>query len=68
MCYNNKKGSDFLSRNEIKDALDNAEASLNMEGLSVSERTKSLCEKLLVKEITMDEYIAIIKQNAMVGA
>lgn len=68
MCYNNKKGSDFLSRNEIKNALDNAEASLNMEGLSVSERTKSLCEKLLVKEITMDEYIAIIKQNAMVGA
>lgn len=52
----------------MKDALDNAEASLIMEGLTVSERTKSLCKKLLNKEITMDEYIAIIKQNAMVGA
>ncbi|MBO5105345.1 MAG: hypothetical protein J6C29_00425 [Clostridia bacterium] len=39
-----------------------------MEGLSVSDRTKALCEKLLAKEITMAEYIAIIKQNAMVGA
>lgn len=58
----------FLSQNEIKNALDNAEVSLNMEGLSVSDQTKSLCEKLLTKEITMTEYIAIIKQNAMVDA
>lgn len=57
-----------MSQNEIKKALDNAEASLNMEGLSVSDRTKALCEKLLAKEITMAEYIAIVKQNAMVGA
>ena len=38
-----------------------------MEGLSVSKQTKALCEKLLAKEITMSEYIAIIKQNAMVS-
>ena len=56
-----------MSQNEIKIAIKNAETSLNMEGLSVSERTKSLCEKLLAKEITMAEYIAIVKQNAMVG-
>ena len=38
-----------------------------MEGLSVSKQTKALCEKLLAKEITMAEYIAVIKQNAMVN-
>ncbi len=56
-----------MSQKEIKLALSNAEISLNMEGLFVSEQTKSLCEKLLAKEITMAEYIAIVKQNAMVG-
>ncbi len=58
----------FLSQNEIEMALKNAEVSLNMEGLSVSDRTKVLCEKLLAKEITMAEYIDIVKQNAMVSA
>lgn len=57
-----------MSQTEIKTALQNAEASLNIEGLSVSDRTKALCEKLLAKEITMNEYIDIIKQNAMVSA
>ena len=57
-----------MSQNEIKTAIKNAETSLNMEGLSVSERTKALCEKLLVKEITMDEYISIVKQKLVVGA
>ena len=58
----------FLSQNEIKIALDNAEASLNIEGLSVSKQTKLLCEKLLAKEITMAEYISLIKQKAGVTA
>lgn len=58
----------FLSQNEIKTAIRNAESSLNMEGLSVSDTAKALCEKLLTKEITMAEYISIIKQNAMVGS
>ena len=56
-----------MSQTEINIALNNAEASLVMEGLSVSKQTKALCEKLLAKEITMAEYIAVIKQNAMVN-
>lgn len=63
-----KKGSDFLSKNEIKTAINNAEASLNMEGLFVSEQTKSLCEKLLTKEITMPEYLSLVKEKAGVTA
>jgi len=58
----------ILSQNKIKTAIDNAEISLNMEGMSVCKQTKLLCEKLLAKEITMDEYIAFVKQKAGVRA
>ena len=54
----------FLSEKEIKTAIRNAETSLNMEGFSVSEQTKFLCEQLLTKQITMAEYISIVKQKA----
>lgn len=57
-----------MSQTEIKIALNNAEASLNMEGLFIGEQTKLLCEKLLAKEITMAEYIALIKQKTGVTA
>ncbi len=53
-----------MSQKEIKIAISNAEASLNMEGLSVSEQTKSLCNKLLSQEITMAEYLDFVKQKA----
>ena len=55
-----------MSHKDIQTALTNAEFSLGIEGLAVSKQTKMLCKKLLAKEITMAEYIAIIKQNAMV--
>ena len=58
----------FLKQKDIRIALLNAEASLNIEGLSVSNQTKALCEKLLADEITMNEYITIIKENSMVSA
>ncbi|MBQ5765126.1 MAG: hypothetical protein IIW03_03175 [Clostridia bacterium] len=57
-----------MSQKEIKIALSNAEASLNIEGLTVSEYTKSLCKKLLSHEITMAEYLELVKQKAGVTA
>ncbi len=42
-------------------AMDNAIASLEMEGFVILPEYKKLCEKLLDKEITMAEYIAVIK-------
>ena len=42
-------------------AINNATASLEMEGFVVLPEYKKLCEKLLNKEITMDEYIATIR-------
>ena len=42
-------------------AINNAAASIEMEGFVVLPEYKKLCEKLLNKEITMAEYIAAIK-------
>ena len=38
-------------------AIKNANFSLNMEGLSVDDDCKALCEKLLDHEISFDEYL-----------
>lgn len=57
-----------MSRKEIKTAMDSAEASLNMEGLSVSKQAKTLCEKLLAEEITMAEYLSFVKKKAGITA
>ena len=54
--------SDFMSEAEmILKSMNNAEASINMEGLYVSEEIKELCKRLLNKEISFEEYLDIIK-------
>ena len=52
-----------MSNDALKKAMDNAEASINMEGLHVSELCKELCEKLLKKEITFEEYMKRITEG-----
>ena len=49
-----------MSNSTLQKAMKNAEASINMEGLYVSDSCKKLCEKLLNKEITFDEYIKLV--------
>ena len=44
----------------IQSAMDDAEASLKMEGLLISEDARKLSEKVLTKEISFQEYLAII--------
>ena len=53
-----------MSNTALRKAMDNAEASINMEGLHVSEFCKELCEKLLKKEITFEEYMKRITEGA----
>lgn len=43
----------------VETAIKNATASLEMEGMSVSDELKELCIKKINKEITMDEYIKL---------
>lgn len=49
-------------------AINNAAASLEMEGFTVLPEYKKLCEKLLNKEITMAEYIATVKSMQGISA
>ncbi|MEE0913611.1 MAG: hypothetical protein U0L76_03385 [Ruminococcus sp.] len=45
----------------------NAVASIEMEGFHIDEQSKILCKQLLSKEITMEEYIRLIKQKVGVN-
>ena len=46
---------------KILKSMNNAEASVNMEGFYVSEESKELCKRLLNKEISFDDYMNAIK-------
>lgn len=52
-----------MSNSALQKAMNNAEASINMEGLYVSEFCKELCEMLLKKEITFEEYMKRITEG-----
>ena len=53
-----------MSNATLQKAMDNAEASINVEGLQVSTLGKELCAKLMKKEITFEEYINQIMAEA----
>lgn len=42
-------------------AIENAVASVEMEGYQIDEQSKEWCKKLLLNEITMEEYIELVK-------
>lgn len=56
-----------MSEVQIEKAINNAAASIEMEGFSIDEQSKMLCRKLLLNEITMEQYIALVKQRAGVS-
>ena len=45
-------------------AIANAAASVEMEGLTVTAQHKEWCRKLLNKEITKAEYIRLVRESA----
>lgn len=49
-------------------AIENAVVSVEMEGYQIDEQSKEWCKKLLLNEITMDEYIEFVKLKAGVTA
>ena len=46
-----------MNSSSLQKAMDNAEASINMEGLYVDDLCKEFCEKLLNNEMTFEEYL-----------
>lgn len=56
-----------MSEVQIEKAINNAVASIEMEGFLIDEQSKMLCRKLLLNEITMEQYIALVKQRAGVN-
>ena len=59
-CYNGEIFNTALTKcdEELIEAIENATASLEREGFSVTDQDKQWCEKLLNKEITFDDYLA----------
>lgn len=49
-------------------AIENAVASVEMEGYQIDGQSKEWCKKLLLNEITMEEYIELVKLKAGVTA
>ena len=53
-----------MHSNTIDKTIANAVASVEMEGLHIDEQSKIWCKQLLLKEITMEEYIDLVTQKA----
>lgn len=52
----------------VEQSIKNASASVEMEGFHIDQQSKEWCKKLLNKEITMSEYIELVKEKAGVTA
>lgn len=51
----------------IENTIEDAAASVEMEGYHIDEQSKEWCRQLLRKEITMEEYIILVKKKAGVA-
>lgn len=47
----------------IEKSIKNAAASVEMEGFQIDEQSKEWCRQLLRKEITMEQYILLVKKK-----
>lgn len=52
----------------IDKAIENSAASVEMEGYTIDDECKAWCRKLLQGELSMDEYIVLVKNRAGVVA
>ena len=52
----------------IDKAIKNSAASVEMEGYQIDDQCKAWCRQLLQGELTMEEYIVLVKQRAGVTA
>ena len=59
-AYENLKGWDIVS---VDKAIENAFASVKMEGNTVDSECVQWCKQLLENKISMEQYIALVKQK-----
>ena len=59
-AYENLKGWDIVS---VDKAIENAIASVKMEGYTVDSECVQWCKQLLENKISMEQYIALVKQK-----
>lgn len=57
-----------MQKESLDKSIKNAVASVEMEGFHIDEQSKAWCRQLLLKKITMEEYIRRVKQKAGVSA
>ncbi len=57
-----------VSTMSIDKAIENAVASIKMEGYQIDNECVEWCKKLLGNEISMEQYIALVKQKSGVVA
>lgn len=50
--------------NTIDKSIANAVASVEMEGFRIDEQSKIWCKQLLLKEISIEKYIELVKEKA----
>lgn len=52
-----------MDSQDLHKIISNVEASFSMEGINISDECKVLCEKLLKKELTFEEYLKQILEK-----
>lgn len=57
-----------MQKETLDTLIDNAAASVEMEGFCINEQSKNWCKQLLQNKITMNEYIELVKKKAGVKA
>lgn len=68
MLYYNYLSAKGWTGMSIDQTVKNAIASLKMEGYQVDSDCVQWCKKLLAKEISLEQYIAIVKQKSGVAS
>ena len=52
----------------VEQAIANAAASVEMEGYHIDEQSREWCRKLLRGELSMEQYILLVKEKAGVAS
>ena len=68
ICYTINRQFERVNFMSIDKAIENAIASVKMEGYQIDNECVQWCKKLLQKEINMEQYIALVKQKSGVVA